>query len=150
MKKTSPQPRWIPLINKVFIRLQRWGVPFGRPILTVPGRKSGTPRSTPVTPFEHDGQLYIVTGVPGTDWGANAKAAGSGTLSRGRSKRLFEIVELSAEEAVPVLRIYPAKVPVGVGVARRAGLVTTGSADEFAALAGQLDVFRLDPVGRLP
>lgn len=37
------------------------------------------------------------------------------------------------------------KVPVGVGFAKRAGLVRDGAPDEFAALAGQLTVFRFDP-----
>ncbi|ETB47287.1 hypothetical protein O976_21885 [Mycobacterium avium subsp. paratuberculosis 10-8425] len=52
---------------------------------------------------------------------------------------------MSADEARPVLREFPAKVPVGVGFAKRSGLVRDGTADEFEALAGQLAVFRFDP-----
>ncbi len=44
-----------------------------------------------------------------------------------------------------MLREFPAKVPVGVGFAKRSGLVRDGTADEFEALAGQLAVFRFDP-----
>ena len=47
-------------------------------VLTVPGRKSGRPRSTPMTPFEFQGGLYVVAGYPGADWAANARAAGTG------------------------------------------------------------------------
>ncbi|WP_236723698.1 nitroreductase family deazaflavin-dependent oxidoreductase [Mycobacterium avium] len=114
-------------------------------MLTVPGRKSGQPRSTPMTPFEFRGGLYVVAGYPGADWAANARAAGTGTLRRGRRSRRVRIVELSADEARPVLREFPAKVPVGVGFAKRSGLVRDGTADEFEALAGQLAVFRFDP-----
>ncbi|ETB18186.1 hypothetical protein O973_20030, partial [Mycobacterium avium subsp. avium 11-4751] len=69
----------------------------------------------------------------------------TGTLRRGRRSRRVRIVELSADEARPVLREFPAKVPVGVGFAKRSGLVRDGTADEFEALAGQLAVFRFDP-----
>ena len=141
------QPRWIKPMNRIMKAVHQLGVPIGPPmILTVPGRKSGYPRSTPITPFEHDGGLYVVTGVPGSDWGANAKAAGVGTLTRGRKSRRVEIVELSATEADPVLRTYAAKVPIGVRVAKRAGLVRNGAPEEFAALVDRLTVFRFDSI----
>ena len=38
------------------------------------------------------------------------------------------------------------QVPVGVGFAKRSGLVREGTPDEFEALAGQLVVFRFDPI----
>ena len=114
-------------------------------VLTVPGRKSGVPRSTRMTPFDHDGGLYAVAGYPGSDWAANARAAGTGTLSRGRRSHRVRIVELGPEQSRPVLRAFAVKVPVGVGFAKRAGLVTEGTPDEFEALTGRLTVFRFDP-----
>jgi hypothetical protein len=45
-----------------------------------------------------------------------------------------------------VLREFPVQVPVGVAFAKRSGLVRDGTPDEFEALAGQLTVFRFDPV----
>jgi deazaflavin-dependent oxidoreductase (nitroreductase family) len=139
-------PRYLKPMNKVMMAVQKLGIPTGPAmVLTVPGRKSGRPRSTPMTPFEHDGGLYTVAGYPGSDWAANARAAGAGTLSRGRESRRVKIVELSTQEAGPVLRSFAVKVPVGVGFAKRSGLVDEGTPDEFAALAGQLSVFRFDP-----
>jgi deazaflavin-dependent oxidoreductase (nitroreductase family) len=139
-------PRYLKPMNKVMMAVQKLGIPTGPAmVLTVPGRKSGQPRSTPMTPFEHDGGLYTVAGYPGSDWAANARAAGAGTLSRGRKSRRVKIVELSTQEAGPVLRSFAVKVPVGVGFAKRSGLVDEGTPDEFAALAGQLSVFRFDP-----
>jgi deazaflavin-dependent oxidoreductase (nitroreductase family) len=140
-------PRWLKRMNKVVVAMQRLGIPAGPSIvLTVPGRKSGQPRSTPMTPFDHDGGQYTVAGYPGADWAANARAAGTGTLTRGRRSRQVKIVELSADESRSVLRAFAVKVPVGVGFAKRSGLVVDGTPDEFEALAGRLSVFRFDPV----
>ena len=111
-----------------------------------PGRKSGQPRSTPMTPFDLHGSLYTVAGFPRADWALNARAAGAGTLARGRKSRRVKIVELTAEEARPVLRSFPLEVPVGVGFAKRSGLVRQGTPDEFEALAGSCPVFRFDPI----
>ena len=138
-------PRYLKPMNKFMMAVQKLGIPTGPAmVLTVPGRKTGKPRSTPMTPFEHDGGLYVVAGYPGADWASNARAAGAGTLSRGRKSRAVRIVELSPGDAGPVLRSFAQKVPVGVGFAKRAGLVREGTPDEFAALAGQLSVFRFD------
>jgi len=139
-------PRYLKPMNRVVKTIQKLGIPTGPArVLTVPGRKSGKPRSTPMTPFEHEGALYTVAGYPGADWAANARAAGTGTLSRGRKSRRVKIVELGREEAGPVLRSFAEEVPVGVGFAKRSGLVREGTADEFEALAGELTVFRFDP-----
>ena len=139
-------PRYFKPINKFMMTVQKLGIPTGPAmVLTVPGRKTGKPRSTPMTPFEHDGGLYVVAGYPGADWASNARAAGAGMLSRGHKSRHVKIVELDAAESRPVLRTFAVKVPVGVGFAKRAGLVRDGAPDEFAALAGQLTVFRFDP-----
>jgi deazaflavin-dependent oxidoreductase (nitroreductase family) len=138
-------PRYLKPMNKMMMAVQRLGIPTGPAmVLTVPGRKSGQPRSTPMTPFEFQGGLYVVAGYPGADWAANARAAGTGRLARGRRSREVRIVELTAEQARPVLREYPQKVPVGVSFAKRSGMVRDGTADEFEALAGRLAVFRFD------
>src|SRR5262245_36687436 len=140
-------PRYLKSMNRVVRAIQKLGVPTGPAmVLTVPGRKTGRPRSTPMTPFSYRGDLYTVAGYPGADWAANARAAGAGTLSRGRKSQEIKIVELDADEARPVLREFPAQVPVGVGFAKRSGLVREGTPDEFEALAGQLTVFRFDPI----
>jgi deazaflavin-dependent oxidoreductase (nitroreductase family) len=147
MSTLNPRPpRFLQTMNKLVIAMQKLGVPAGPSmVLTVPGRKSGQPRSTPMTPFDHDGGLYTVAGYPGADWAANARAAGLGTLTRGRRSRRVRIVELSTDASVPVLRAFAVKVPVGVGFAKRSGLVIDGTPDEFEALAGRLAVFRFDP-----
>ncbi|GAA4544678.1 nitroreductase family deazaflavin-dependent oxidoreductase [Mycobacterium paraffinicum] len=146
MSNPTP-PRWLKPMNKFMIAMQKLGVPTGPPmVLTVPGRKSGKPRSTPMTPFRLDGQLFAVAGFPGADWARNARAAGAGTLRKGRKVRRIRITELNAEQARPVLREYPNEVPVGVGFLKRSGLVRHGHPEEVEALAGRIAVFRLDPI----
>src|ERR1700744_1100632 len=90
-------PRYLKPMNKMMIAVQKLGVPTGPAmVLTVPGRKSGKPRSTPMTPFHVDGALYVVAGYPGADWAANARAAGTGTLSKGRRSRRGGVVGMRA------------------------------------------------------
>ena len=69
-------PWWLKYVNKVMIGLQKLGVDFGGKgpmVLTVPGRKSGKVRSTPVTPMTIAGNRYVVGGLPGGDWAANVQ-----------------------------------------------------------------------------
>jgi deazaflavin-dependent oxidoreductase (nitroreductase family) len=141
-------PWWLKPANKVFIRMSRLGMSFGGEspvVLTAPGRNSGAPRSTPVTPMTLDGNRYVVAGFPGADWVANVRAAGAATIARGRHVERERMAELSPDDARPILRAFPTEVPTGVGFMKRAGLVTDGRPEEFEALAGRCAVFRLDP-----
>jgi deazaflavin-dependent oxidoreductase (nitroreductase family) len=141
-------PWWLKYVNKVMIGLQKLGVlgEKGPVVLSVPGRKTGRRRSTPVTPMVVDGQRYVVGGVPGSDWAANVRAAGEATLHIGRRSERVRMVEMPVDEARPLLREFPARVPTGVGFIKNAGLVTAPDPDEFEALAGRCPVFRVDKV----
>src|SRR5689334_19200280 len=102
VEKVHP-PRWLKPLNKVFMVMLRLGVPISRVekpmILTVPGRRTGKPRSTPVTPMDIDGTRYVVNGYPGADWVDNVRAAGRATLAHGRHIERVRMVELSTAEA---------------------------------------------------
>ena len=109
-------PRYLKPMNKFMMAVQKLGIPTGPAmVLTVPGRKTGKPRSTPMTPFEHDGGLYVVAGYPGADWASNARAAGAGTLSRGRRSRRVRIVELDAAESRPCCGHSRSRCPLASG-----------------------------------
>jgi deazaflavin-dependent oxidoreductase (nitroreductase family) len=85
-------PRWLKVINRVYMALLRRGVSFGAEqplVLTVPGRRSGKPRSTPLTPMEVDGQRYVVAVFPDADWVANVRSADEVTLTDGRYTDAF-------------------------------------------------------------
>jgi deazaflavin-dependent oxidoreductase (nitroreductase family) len=141
-------PWWLKPANKLFIRMSRLGISFGGEspvVLTVAGRKSGTPRSTPVTPMTVDGKRYVVGGFPNADWIRNVRAATEVTVGRGRDRERVRLVELSADDAKPLLRAFPTEVPTGVGFMKRSGLIKDGSPEEFEALAGICPVFRFEP-----
>ncbi len=138
-------PWWLKYVNKAMIALSKTGLLKDGPvILTVTGRKSGQPRSTPITPFEVDGRRYVVGGLPGSDWVRNAQATPEAVLARGKTRESVRMVELPVEEARPLLRQFPVLVPTGVGFMKNAGLVTGPNPDEFEALAGRCPVFRFD------
>ncbi|UXA18706.1 nitroreductase family deazaflavin-dependent oxidoreductase [Mycobacterium sp. SMC-4] len=140
-------PWWLKYVNKAMILLNRTGLLTDGPVvLTVTGRKSGQPRSTPITPFEVDGHRYVVGGLPGSDWVRNAQANPDAELRSGKRREHVRLVELPVEQARPLLRQFPVLVPTGVSFMKNAGLVTGPHPDEFETLAGRCPVFRFDTV----
>jgi deazaflavin-dependent oxidoreductase (nitroreductase family) len=150
MRSSVAPPRWLKHVNKLLMVLLRAGVPISRHespvVLTVPGRRSGRPRSTPVTPMHVDGHRYVVNGYPGADWVRNVRAADNVTLTQGRRVEHVRMVELQPDEARPVLREVPAQVATGVELMKRAGVLSTGSPDELESMAGRLPVFRIEAI----
>lgn len=129
--------------NRVVMLLHRAGLPVGpMQLLTVPGRRTGIPRTNPVAPVVVGGVTYICQAYPHSDWVKNARAAGRGTLARGRHRRDVDLVELPEGERGAILREFPAQVPRGVGAFVRNGLVTAPTAEAFAAAAPDIPVFR--------
>jgi deazaflavin-dependent oxidoreductase (nitroreductase family) len=114
-------------------------------VLTVPGRKTGTPRSTPVSPLTVGGHRYVVAGLPGADWARNVRAAGRGVLATGRRRRPVTLTEITDPGLRrTVMRAFPVEVPSGVAFFVRLGLVTEADPDQFAAAADRVTVFRID------
>lgn len=150
MGASGSPPRWLKYVNKLLMVLLRLGVPISRHespvVLTAPGRRTGKPRSTPVTPMVVDGVRYVVNGYPGAEWVRNVRAAEEVALRQGRRSELVRMVELPPDEARPVLRKFPALVPTGVELMKRAGVLTSGTAEEFEGLAGRLPVFRIEAI----
>jgi hypothetical protein len=91
---------------------------------------------------------YVVGGFSKADWVQNVRAAGEATLRRGRRQEHVRMVELPADQAGPILRMWPTEVPASVGLMKQAGLVSSGRPDEFEALAGGCTVFRIDPTAQ--
>lgn len=81
-------------------------------LLTVPGRRTGRPLSTPVTLVEQDGARWLVAPYGDVAWVRSARAAGQITLSRGRRSESVPIRELSPADAAPVLQRYITRVPI--------------------------------------
>ena len=120
-------------------------------MLTVPGRRSGQPRSTPVSPLIVDGHRYVVAGLPESDWARNVRAADQAELSLGRHREVVTLTEV-ADSALreQVMRAFPREVPGGVPMFVRIGLVHGPDPDEFAAAASQVAVFEIRPASPTP
>jgi len=95
------------LVNAAFSTLTRFGLGRSeRYILTVVGRKSGQPRSSPVDVISTDGERWLVAGYGVSAWVHNLRAAGVANLSRGGRTERIRAVELDVVSSVPVLRRY--------------------------------------------
>jgi deazaflavin-dependent oxidoreductase (nitroreductase family) len=105
MAKSFRVPLFVRAANALMTPLLRRGLRMATNVLlTVPGRKSGVPRTTPVTIIELDGGRYVQSPFGEVDWVRNLRAAGTATLTRGRRSETVSAIELSAEEAAPILR----------------------------------------------
>jgi deazaflavin-dependent oxidoreductase (nitroreductase family) len=143
---TGTLPTWLPYANRVVRALSRLGLPLGTVrVLTVPGRRSGEPRSTPVSPLTVAGRRYVVAGLPQSDWARNVRAAGHGELARGRRRTVVALTEVT-DPALrrAVMRAFPREVPGGVPFFVKLGLVTKADPEEFETAADRVAVFRLD------
>jgi deazaflavin-dependent oxidoreductase (nitroreductase family) len=86
--------------------LVRAGVVPNTYLLTTHGRKTGRPRTNPVTIVEQDGRRWLVAPYGPVSWVHNARAAGRVTLRRRRDTHSYTIRELGPVEAGPVLQRY--------------------------------------------
>jgi deazaflavin-dependent oxidoreductase (nitroreductase family) len=94
-------------LNALVRPLARLGLTGPRThLLTVRGRKTGKPWSTPVSIVAARGERWLVAPYGDRNWVLNARAAGRVELRRGRRFERLAVVELSPEDAVPVLRRY--------------------------------------------
>src|SRR2546423_11222162 len=83
--RSSRVPSWVPFFNPIARLLLAAGVPMGPDVLiTVRGRKSGLPRSTPVTICENSGRRGLISPLGEVNWGRNLRAAGRATITVGR------------------------------------------------------------------
>ena len=85
MTKTNQAPRFVRLANMLTKTLLRAGVPlsgFGYPmyLLTVRGRKSGQPHTTPVVIVEQEGKRYLLSQIAGGELGAQSAGERRGYL----------------------------------------------------------------------
>jgi deazaflavin-dependent oxidoreductase (nitroreductase family) len=128
--------------NTMAAAMIRLGIaPSGMHLLTVRGRKSGLPRTTPVNLIEHQGRRWLVAPYGEVAWVRNARAAGEVQLRRAGAVERAAVRAASAEEAAPVLRSYLRQLRLVVGPYFD---VTASSPDAaFAAEAPRHPVFLL-------
>lgn len=93
-------PSFVAPFNSIARRLIRLGVPLGpNALLTVRGRRSGQPRTTPVALVEVDGRRWISSPYGEVQWVRNLRASGEGVIGAGRRRETVRAVELDRVEA---------------------------------------------------
>ena len=137
------------VVNRIVGWLLKAGVRLGpNVLLTVPGRKSGLPRTVPVAIVELDGQRYLQSLYGQVEWVRNLRAAGAGTIRRGRRTEAVQVTELTAAEAAPVIKAVVSMAP---GMLRRFYAVAPDAPlDAFERAAADHPTFRLMGVGAKP
>ena len=105
MAKTYRVSPFVKTSNAIVAALLRRGVKVGENVLlTVPGRKSGALRTTPVTILEWNGERWLQSPFGDVNWVRNLRAAGGATLTRGRRVESISVEEATHEEAARVYK----------------------------------------------
>src|SRR4051794_17031004 len=96
---------FVRISNAIVSLLLRLGFRLGPMILlTVRGRTSGLPRTTPVVLAEEHGQRSLVCPFGNVNWVKNLRAAGEADLTRGRRREHIRVDELAPAQAGPFLK----------------------------------------------
>lgn len=141
-------PKYLPAQNALMKFFTSLGVKIGPVnVITVAGRKSGQPRSTPVTPWVVDGKRYVIAGIGTSDWARNVRAAGEGTLTSGRTSTRVRLAEVTDPELKKrVVTAFGTENKAGGWYLTQAGVAPNRTAEGFAAAAVHGAVFEVTPV----
>lgn len=149
MAAKSHVPFYVKAANVMTSTLLRAGVKlkgakkYPMYLVTVPGRKSGIPRTTPIAVIELNNKRYLVAPYGAVDWVRNLRAAGGGTLTRGSFAEPVTAAEVPPSEGGPVIRNV---VESGISIASYFNLKADASAEQFEALIADHPVFALQSV----
>jgi len=96
---------FVSFFNPLARRVLRVGALLGpNALLTVNGRKSGLPRTTPVALVEVDGRRWVIGTFGEVNWVRNLRAAGRATLSVGRRRDEVVAEELDRDARTAFFR----------------------------------------------
>jgi deazaflavin-dependent oxidoreductase (nitroreductase family) len=105
MTQTLHPPRGINVFNAIAKPLLAAGVPMAfNGLLTVPGRKTGKPRTTALAIVDVDGRRWVWSPWGEVHWVQNLRAAGRATISFRRREEEVGAVELDPEQRIAFFR----------------------------------------------
>jgi deazaflavin-dependent oxidoreductase (nitroreductase family) len=105
MSAPAKPPSFVGLLNPIARRLLRAGPLLGpNALITIRGRKSGVPRTTPIALVEVDGKRWVIGTFGETNWVRNLRAARAATLTVGRKRDEVIAIELDLEDRATFFR----------------------------------------------
>lgn len=130
--------------NQVMKGLIGLGVPTGNVyLLTVSGRRTGRPRSTPVSLLVENGHRWLIAPYGEVAWVQNVRTAGRAQLkNRGRAEEV-QLSELPSPEAAPLLKQYRDKYAI---VSSFFDAKAGDPVERFGAEASKHPVFAIGPI----
>jgi deazaflavin-dependent oxidoreductase (nitroreductase family) len=146
--KPGRVPWYVPLFNPIAKPLLAAGVPMGfNGLLTIRGRNSGLPRTTPVAIIEVSGRRWVWAPWGEVQWVRNLRAAGRASITVRRRTEEVRATELDPTNRVEffrdVLGPLARSIPFGVTFIRVADGVDLD--DPIEAAEGR-PVFELHPL----
>src|SRR5436853_6256346 len=143
-------PSFVRFFNPIARRVLKVGALLGpNALITVQGRKSGIPRTTPIALVDLDGRRWVIGTFGETNWVRNLRSAGEATLTVGRRKEDVRANELTGEARVAFFRDtlgpYVRRLPVGVGPVLLSILGAKDILQDPTGAAERRPVFELEP-----
>lgn len=88
-------PGFVGFFNPIAQRILKRGALLGpNALITIRGRKSGVPRTTPVALVDIGGRRWVIGTFGETNWVRNLRAAGEATVTVGRRREEVRATEL--------------------------------------------------------
>ena len=149
MATASQVPTFVRLGNLLTKTMLRAGIKVVGPnkvptyLLTVRGRKSGQPRTTPIVVIEQERKRYLLAPFGVVDWVRNLRAAGEATITRGRRTEALRAIELPSGEASLVLKRGLVDGSIPSFLVKYFEITTESSPEELEAAAERHPVFLL-------
>jgi deazaflavin-dependent oxidoreductase (nitroreductase family) len=141
-------PRSVSIFSPILKFLLAAGVPLGyNRLVTIRGRKSGLPRTTPLAVIQASGRRWVWAPWGDVHWVRNLRAAGRATIEVRGLKEEVSATELDAARRLEffrdVLGPFARRIPFGISFARIVDGVDLN--DPVAAAEGRR-VFELHPL----
>ena len=141
-------PRWVTMFTPIARRLLKAGLPLGfNGLITIRGRKTGLPRTTPIAIIDVAGRRWVWAPWGGSQWVHNLRAAGRATITVRRREEEVLATELDAAQRVAffrdTLRPVAGTIPLGMWFIRT---VDGTDLDDPAGAAEGRAVFELHAV----
>ena len=139
-------PGYVGVFDPIARRVLKAGALMGpNALITVRGRKSGLPRTTPVALVEINGRRWVIGTFGDTNWVRNLRAAGEATVSVGRRREDMKAAELVGEDRISFFRdvLTPYVKSLRIGTLLLSVLGARDIVDDPAGAAEKRSVFEL-------